>query len=226
LTTRNAVPPESVDAQVPLSLLEAVRIVDQPTSWHDTEYVTELRNKRLGLSDTVYAQIRRYGEAARRGQRTPREETGAIARLLSRRPDAEAVFQAAGRSLARATFATLSPVTRGVLVAMPGIVTRPVALRHLRRLGERYLGGSVRRVGAFVYLTVRDAVATDNEEGDPGAAFYEAALREYVALLVGASGAVDCTQSAMRGGNYEWRAEWRAAPPAQRRALRAAAARG
>lgn len=219
-------PSESVDAQVPLSLLEAVRIVDQPTSWHDTEYVTELRNKRLGLSETVYAQIRRYSEAAKRGQRTPREEAGAIARLLSRRADAEDVFRAAGRNLARATFATLSPFTRGMLLAMPGLLTRPVALRHLRRLGERYLGGNVRRVGGFVYLTVRDAVAADNEDGDPGAVFYEAALREYAALLVGASGAVDCTRSAMRGGVYEWRAEWRAAPPAERRALRAAAARG
>jgi hypothetical protein len=113
-----------------------------------------------------------------------------------------------------------------VLVAFPGLLTRPIALRRLRRLAERYLGGNVRRVGAFVYLTVADAVATENEQGDPGAAFYETALREYAALLVGASGAVDCTRSRSRGGIYEWRAEWRAAPPAERRALRAAAARG
>lgn len=217
---------DSVDAQVPLSLLEAVRAVDQPAATYETEYVPELRSKRLGLSDTVYAQIRRYGEAARRGQRATREEAAAIARLLSRRPDADEVFRAAGRLLARASFRTLSPVTQGVLVTFPGLVTRPVALRRLRRLAERYLDGQVRRVGAFVYLTVTDAVAADNEEGDPGAVFYEAALREYVGLLVGASGAVDCTRSALRGGVYEWRAEWRAAPPAQRRALRAAAARG
>jgi hypothetical protein len=221
-----SVPVASVDAQVPLSLLEAVRAIDQPAASSETEYVPELRNKRLGLSDTVYAQIRRYGDASRRDQRISREEAAGIARLLSRREDAHDVFRAAGQLLARASFGTLSPATKSMLVALPGIFTRPVALRRLRRLAERYLEGGIRRVGAYVYLTVSDAVAAENEDGDPGAVFYEAALREYVALLVGASGAVDCTRSARRGGVYEWRAEWRAAPPAERRALRAAAARG
>jgi hypothetical protein len=216
----------SVDAEVPLSLLEAVRAVDQPVEAIDTEYVTELRNKRLGLSDTVYAQIRRFSEASRRGTRTSREETAAIARLLSRRDDAELVFRAAGRHLARATFATLPSATKGVLVALPGLFTRPIALRRLRKLAERYLGGEVKRVGGFVYLTVPDAVIAENEEGDPGAVYYETAFREYAALLVGATGAVDRTRSAARGGVYEWRAAWRAASPAERRALRAAAARG
>ena len=111
-----------------------------------------------------------------------------------------------------------------MLVAFPGLLTRPVALRRLRRLADRYLSGSVRRVGGFVFLTVPDAVAADNEEGDVGSVFYEAALREFVALLVGGSGAVELTRSGARGGAYEWRAEWRAASPAERRAFRAAAA--
>jgi hypothetical protein len=216
----------TVDAQVPLSLLEAVRSVDRPSEGLEAEYVPELRNKRLGLSDTVYAQIRRYTDAARRGQRIPREEAAALARLLSRRPDADSVFRAAGCRLARASFDTLSPVTRSVLVAFPGLVTRPIALRRLRRLSDRYLAGSVKRVGSFVFLAVGDAVAADNEEGDSGRVFYEAALREYVALLVGASGAVEQTRSGVRGGGYEWRAEWRAASPAERRAFRSAAANG
>ena len=41
----------TVDALLPLSLLEAVRNVDTPIDQVDTEYVDELRNKRLGLSD-------------------------------------------------------------------------------------------------------------------------------------------------------------------------------
>lgn len=214
----------TIDAQIPLSLLEAVRAVDRPAETYETEYVPELRNKRLGLSDTVFAQIRRYAESARRGQRVPREEVAALARLFARRPDAGVVFRAAGRHAARASFATLSGVTRGMLVAFPGLLTRPVALRRLRRLADRYLSGSVRRVGGFVFLTVPDAVAADNEEGDVGSVFYEAALREFVALLVGGSGAVELTRSGARGGAYEWRAEWRAASPAERRAFRAAAA--
>jgi hypothetical protein len=215
----------SIDAQVPLSLLEAVRAVDRPDEGHETEYVPELRNKRLGLSETVFAQIRRYTEAVRRRQPINRDETAAIARLLARRPDAEVVFRAAGRHLARASFATLSPVTRGVLVSFPALLTRPIALARLRQLAQRFLAASVRRVGSSVYLSVSDAVAADNEEGDIGAVFYEAALREYVALLVGGSGAVDLTRPGKNAGNYEWRAEWRASSAAQRRALRSATAR-
>ena len=46
----------TVDSLLPLSFLEAVRNVDTPDDDPDTELVAELRNKRLGLSDTVYAQ--------------------------------------------------------------------------------------------------------------------------------------------------------------------------
>ena len=130
----------AIDAQVPLSLLEAVRAVDRPAEGHDTEYVPELRNKRLGLSDTVYAQIRRYADAVKRGHLIPREEAAALARLLGRRPDADIVFRAAGRHLARASFATLSPVTRSVLVSFPALLIRPIALR--RRCGGSRSGFS------------------------------------------------------------------------------------
>ena len=77
--------PETVDALLPLSLLEAVRSVDSPQDDQDAEYVPELRNKRLGLSDTVYAQIRRYSAAVKKSQRTPQEEAVALARLIGRR---------------------------------------------------------------------------------------------------------------------------------------------
>ena len=215
---------ESVHAQVPLSLLEAVRVVDRPAESQETEYVSELRNKRLGLSDTVYAQVRRYADAVKRSQRIARDEAAGLARLLARRPDADEVFRAAGRHLARASFGTLPLLTRNVLVSFPGLVTRPVALRRLRKLATFYLGGSVRRVGGFVFLEIGDAVAAESEEGDAGIVFYEAALREYAALMLGASGAVELTRSGTRGGTYEWRAEWRAGSTAERRAFRAAAA--
>lgn len=215
----------AIDAQVPLSLLEAVRAVDQPDQGYETEYVPELRNKRFGLSDTVFAQIQRYNESVRRGDLINREEVAGIARLLARRPDAETVFRAGGRHLARASFGTLMSVTRGMLLTFPALLTRPVALRHLTRLSARFLAGNVKRVGGFVYLTVGDAVAADGEETDIGNVFYEAALREYVALLVGGSGAIDLTRAGTNGGHYEWRAEWRGASPAERRAVRAAAAR-
>ena len=94
----------TVDALLPLSFLEAVRSVDLPDDDLDAELVPELRNKRLGLSDTVYAQIRRYREAARRHQRAVQDEATGIAKLIGRRPDAEEVFRAAGSYLARQAY--------------------------------------------------------------------------------------------------------------------------
>jgi hypothetical protein len=213
----------AVDPLLTVSLLEAVRQLDQPESDHDAEYVQELRNKRFGLSDTVYAQIKRYHEAIRRGTSVPREEAGAIARLLGRRADADAVFRAGGRRMARASFETLSPIARTLLAVLPSLAVRPIALGYLKRLAARYLHARVTRVGGFIFLAVDDAVAADNEQSDVGAVFYEAVLREYVALLVGGAGAIERTK-ATPDRCYEWRAEWRAAPTAERRAMRAAAA--
>ena len=114
----------TVDALLPLSLLEAVRNVDTPSD-QETEYVDELRNKRLGLSETVYAQIKRHTEAVRRGQRTGQDETIALARLIGRRPDAEAVFRAAGRRLALQSYMTISPLTRKLMRLLPSAMARP-----------------------------------------------------------------------------------------------------
>src|SRR5439155_111568 len=86
-----------VNAIVPLSLLEAVRSVDIPEGGdEEVEYVQEHRNKRLGLSDTVIAQIRRYKDALKRNQQIPVHEASGIARLIGRRPDAEGIFTRAG----------------------------------------------------------------------------------------------------------------------------------
>src|SRR5207237_7930656 len=98
----------TVDALLPLSLLEAVRDVDTPEGVLEAEFVDELRNKRFGLSDTVYTQIKRYTEAVRRNQRTAQDEAIALARLIRRRPDAEAVLRAAARFLAREAYRTLA----------------------------------------------------------------------------------------------------------------------
>lgn len=200
----------TVDALLPLSFLEAVRNVDTPTDDLDAEYVDELRNKRLGLSDTVYAQIRRHTEAAKRRQRVAQEESVALAKLIGRRPDAEAVFRAAGRYLARESYRTISPVTRQLMRVLPSIFARPLALARARKIAIRYLNGSVRRVGSFVHLEVPRSVTIGTAPGSVGCAYYEAALRELLKLLTGGVGAVEHVRCAARGeGTCEWRADWR-----------------
>jgi hypothetical protein len=199
----------TVDALLPLSLLEAVRDVDTPGDL-DAEFVDELRNKRLGLSDTVYSQIKRYTEAVKRRQRTSQDEATALAKLIGRRPDAEAVFRAAGRYLALESYTTISPITRKLLRLLPSIIARPWALRRSRRLAARYLNGTVRRVGGYVLLDVPRSVTLGAAPGSVGCAFYESALRELLRLLIGSIGSVDHIRCDARGeGTCEWRADWR-----------------
>jgi predicted hydrocarbon binding protein len=199
-----------VDALLPLSLLEAVRTADRPVAEPETEFVAELRNKRLGLSETVHAQIRRYAEAVRRHQRVPADEVVGIARLIGRRPDAEGVFRAAGQYLARAAYATLGGTTRRVVRALPGLLARPLALRRLRRMVRRYFGGTVRRAGASLLLEVPTSVTVDTAPGNTGCAFYEAAFAELLRLLVDHGGVVEHVRCATRQeGRCEWRTDWR-----------------
>lgn len=199
----------TVDALLPLSLLEAVRDVDTPGDL-DSEFVDELRNKRLGLSDTVYLQIKRYTDAVRKRQRTAHDESVALARLIGRRPDAEAVFRAAGRYLARESYRTINPVTRKLLRLMPSVIARPLALRRTRTIAERYANGTVRRVGGYVLLEVPRSVTLNTGPGSVGCSYYEAMLRELLGLMVGGVGSVDHVHCAGRGeGTCEWRADWK-----------------
>jgi predicted hydrocarbon binding protein len=200
----------TVDPLLPLSLLEAVRTVDLPDGELETEFVSELRNKRFGLSDTVLAQVKRYSEAVRRNQRPTLDEAVALAKLIGRRPDAEAVFREAGRIIARASYKTISPVTRRLMRSLPSILSRPIALRHVRRVAGRYVAGKIRRVGSTILLEVGVSVTRDTAPRLAGCAYYESALRELMQLLVGGVGAVEHVRCASRNeGSCEWRAEWR-----------------
>ena len=201
----------TVDALLPLSFLQAVRNVDTPADGLEAEYVDELRNKRLGLSDTIYTQIKRYNEAVRKHQRTPQDEAIALARLIGRRPDAEAVFRAAGRYFAKEAYLTISPLTRELVRAMPLMVARPMAMRRAKKIARRMLNGNLRRVGSFLLLEVPRSITATTAPGSIGCVFYEASLKEVLRLLIGSIGSVEHVRCTNRNeGTCEWRADWRA----------------
>jgi hypothetical protein len=200
----------TVDALLPLSLLEAVRNVDTPSDQFDAEYVDELRNKRLGLSDTVYAQIKRHSEARKRGHRTGQDEAIALAKLIGRRPDAEAIFRAAGRLMAVEAYRTISPVTRRLMRLLPSAMARPLAFRHAKKIAARYLNGNIRRVGSFLLFDLPRSITLGTAPGSVGCTYYESSLRELLLLLIGGIGAVEHTRCSGRAeGTCEWRADWR-----------------
>lgn len=201
----------TVDALLPLSFLQAVRHVDSPDEdYHEAELVSDLRNKRLGLSDTVYTQIRRFTDAVKRRQRTSHDEAVGLATLIGRRPDAEAVFRSAGRYLAAEAYQSISPLTRRMLLILPSILARPIALRHTRRLSLRYFNGRVTRIGSSIYLEVARSVTANSAQRSIGCTYYEAGLKEMLRLMVNSVGGVEHVRCNTRGeGNCAWRAEWR-----------------
>jgi predicted hydrocarbon binding protein len=195
-----------VDALLPLSLLEGVRAVDRPIVDPDTEFVAELRNKRLGLSDTVLAQISRYAEAVRRRQRAAPDEVAALARLIGRRPDAEAVFREAGRYLATRAYGSLGGGVRRAVRGLPGVVARPLAVRQARQLTRRYLGGRVERAAGALVLEVPRSLTADAAPAGIGCAFYGEGFAELLRLLTGRDDPVEHERCAANGdGRCRWR---------------------
>jgi len=202
--------PSTVHARIPLSLLEAIRRIDTPDDQIDAEYVPELRNKRLGLSDTVYTQIRRYSEAIKRGQKIPFVEASGLGTLIGRRPDSDELFVSAGKILAHDIYESISPTKRGTIRLMPGFIARPVALSQLQFIAVNFLGGILEKSGSFIELRIPDSVTVNGAPKSAGCAFYESAFRELLRLLVNGGGQVDHIHCVQRNeGVCEWRAEWR-----------------
>jgi len=199
-----------LDARLPLALLEAVKAIDTPAAELDADFVHELRNKRLGLSETVLQQIRRYNDAVRTRQRIGYDEILALARLIGRRPDADLAFREAGRRWARAFVDTVSGPRRGAARSLPSLLARPIALSALRKLTRRYMDGTLVRQGSTLLLEVQSPVSADAAPKGSGCGLYEAAFREALQLLADADGAVDHVMCRTRGdARCQWRADWR-----------------
>jgi len=134
-----------VQAVVALRLLEVMRGLDLPTEVLEDEDPTRTMPRRLGLSDVVDRQIRTLREDVRKGARVSDEEVQGLIRLVVRRPDAEDVFQQAGRLLAEGS---RSPGWRRMLPRRTRFsLARARARRGLQRLFGRPMGGFGR--GAF-----------------------------------------------------------------------------
>ncbi len=200
----------ALDARLPLALLEAVRLIDTPEAELDAELVHELRNKRLGLSETVLQQIRRYTDAVKRQQRVPFDDVLALARLIGRRPDADLAFREAGRRWARSSIATFSSTQRGAASAMPSLIGRPIALRLLRLLAKRFMDGTLVRQGSALLLEVASPVSADAAPRAAGCGLYEAAFREALHVLADTDGNVEHVMCRSRGdARCQWRSDWR-----------------
>jgi hypothetical protein len=182
----------TVDPLIPLTLLQAVRDADRPEGAAEAEYVPELLNKRLGTTDTVYAQIRRYADAVKRKQQVAFAEVVGLSRLIGRRPDAERVFKLAGEITAREAYSQIPRLTRGLVHALPRIIARPIARRQAKKIVNRYFGATLERVGADFRMKVPairpvtariHTISASATIGDTASSYYDAGLRELLQLL-------------------------------------------
>jgi hypothetical protein len=148
-----------VQSRVALLVLETLRSQDFPTEVLEDEDVSVTLPRRLGLSDVIDAQIRRYQADARLRRRIPEQELIDLLRLVVRRPDSEEVFLAVGRAL-------FPRASRGIRRLYPRKMAIGLARRRAQGELKRRFGRKILRPGGkgFVLEHAHDLFL----QGDPG----------------------------------------------------------
>jgi hypothetical protein len=136
-----------IAALVGLSLLEVIRNRDLPPEIIDAEDPALTMPRRLGLTEAVELQIRRYREEVRRKERMTDEEARALFELVLRRPDSTEVFLQAGEILAGKD-APVGGLTRWLPKGVRFALARRQFRKQLRTLFGRSIGGFAK--GPFV----------------------------------------------------------------------------
>ncbi len=128
-----------VAPQVALALLECLRAADRPEEYLEEEVTSATLPRRLGLSDVIGKEIRKYEEEARRGRRVAESAVADLVGLVVRRGDSDEVFRQVGQQLAagskrRGMFAALAPRSLRLVLARRASSHRIAAL-----FGERFV---------------------------------------------------------------------------------------
>lgn len=127
---------------VPLVLLEALKSTDTPDELLEDEDLQQSFPRRLGLSDAVDGQIRRYRELRDRKAWLGVRELTDLFGLVARRPDAPDVFEHAGEQLALRNLEA-GRVRSGLAgVPLPRLVRERLALRTTRRVADQVNAGT------------------------------------------------------------------------------------
>jgi hypothetical protein len=194
---------------LPLVLLEAMQNIDTPPDDGLGALEHELAAKRLGLSPTLAAQIRRYREQAEDGDEVGRDDVEAIFRLIGRRPDAELVFADAGRRAARFAAREQGGGSRALAAVSPGRLATSVRMRTASSLAARWLLIELRRTDEGPRAEAGGAsLALAAGPSGVGCAFYTAALGELLRLVAQFEGVMVHEACRTRGdARCIWRAE-------------------
>jgi hypothetical protein len=198
----------TIPAVLPLSLLEAVRNLDTPVEDGLELLADEIAARRLGLSNTVAAQIARYRQAAERNGGVGDEELVSVLRLVGRRPDAALVFADAGRRAARYAVQSAARSARALAKASPRFIGRRLTGRMVRKLAAAYFRGAVESQGAHATVQMSRPLSMSAMPDGAACAFYGAAYGELFRSLADFEGTLVHEQCEGRGDpDCRWRTE-------------------
>jgi bacteriochlorophyll 4-vinyl reductase len=178
--------PPSITPLFPLLLLQTMRDMDRPDEVLEDEDLTISLPRRLGLSDVVGVQIRRFQEEVRQKRLQSASPVLDLMRLVIRRPDAAEIFEEAGRRVARHLWEQRSAAMRRSIRLMPSPVSRIAAQRAARRMFARLGGG--RRVSVARWpaeLKIQRPLTARADPGGAACAFYAGAFSELLTLYTG-----------------------------------------
>lgn len=208
-TSRAASPDApSVTPVFPLILLETMRDMDRPEEVLEGENLTASMPRRLGLSDVVYGQIHRFREETKKKRLQTPATVADLIRLVIRRPDADEIFEEAGRRVARRAWAEKSGAARRTLKLMPSGMRLRAASRGARRLLGELAGNAQVEVSARPFMArLRGSLTAHADPGGPACAFYTGALSELMTQYTGRSYAAQHARCETSGADCcEWNA--------------------
>lgn len=194
----------TVSPVLPLALLRAMRAHDRPDEVLEDEDLTVSLPRRLGLTDVIETQIRRYEELGRRG--VPVAEVVDLLRLVLRRPDADAILRDAGRQVARDYLQGVATATAAAARVLPTPARAATLRAATRRMLRRLVGRGALEVSSKP-LTVRisDAITALAGVTGPACAFYASAIEELASAYTRVQKAAHHDRCAARGDDAcEW----------------------
>jgi hypothetical protein len=194
----------TVHAAVPLTILEAIQLLDAPVEDGLDEFHRELAVKRLGMSETVAAQIERYRRLADRSRRVEVDEVAALFRLVGRRSDAGMVFDNAGRRAGSRAMEAVSGSGTLALRGLPRFARNRLGLRMGRR-AVRMLDATLERTALLLAATIPEPPSALSTPAGVGCGFYGSALAEILRAVTDFDGALFHVACRSRGDSAcEW----------------------
>lgn len=202
----------TITPNFPLNLLETLRDMDRPEEVLEAENLAVSMPRRFGLNDVVYTQIRRLRDEVRQRRPQTSNEVADLIRLVTRRPDAAAVFIEASRRQAGDAWRARSRANRQLLRMLPHSLALRAARRASRKALRELVGtGTLRVVGKPPTVTLRGSLTAHADPTGTACGFYGGVLAETLGYVTGRAWQVDHPGCEARG---DAACEWRAQPAA------------